>query len=97
LRALGVTSFQGYYRNVDTGEVEDELDEQREIEITGEYIEKREITWPVGIGAQSIFKNTYNILSVPTFVVIDREGNIRYVHSAVGQLKQKRRVIERLL
>ena len=97
LKAVGVTSFQGYYRDIDTGEMEEELDEQREIEITGEYIEKRGMTWPIGIGDQSIFKKTYNILSIPTFVIIDREGNVRFVHSAIGQMKQKRRIIEKLL
>jgi hypothetical protein len=74
-----------------------DLDEQREIGLTGNYVEMRKMTWPVCMSDKSVFDTTYNILSIPTFVIIDREGNIRFVHSAAGQMKQKRRIIEKLL
>ena len=76
---------------------EEDLEPAREVEMTAEYIKNRNLIWPCAISKENIFKNDYGISSVPTLVIIDREGRIQMIRSFVGELEQKRRVIERLL
>ena len=97
LEIVGVTSLQGYYSNMETGEVEREIEPDREIELTSQFIEMEELVWPCAISTKNIFYNEYTVSSVPTFVLIDREGIVRFIQSFAGQVEQKRRVIERLL
>ena len=97
LEIIGVTSLQGYYSNMETGEVEREIAPEREIELTSQFIEMEELTWPCAISKKNIFYNEYTVSSVPTFVLIDREGMVRFVQAFAGQVEQKRRIIKRLL
>ena len=53
--------------------------------------------WPCAIGKRSVFDNGYTVSVVPTFAVIDRQGNIQIIRSFMGELEQKRRIVERFL
>jgi len=97
---LGVTSFQGLYYDMDSGEREGSKDEPlsqgRETEIVAEYIRRHKISWPCIISDRPASDPRYYINGFPTYVILDREGNIRYMHMGVGKQRQLRRVIDRL-
>ena len=98
---LGITSFQGMYRDLETGEMEgspaEKLSREREIELTASFIEKHEMTWPCAISDRSVFDPKYGIQGIPTFVILDREGKIRLIQTGIGQKQQKFRMIDKLL
>lgn len=97
LKVVGITSLQRYYADEEAGIVEKDIGPEREIELTGTFIEQKGLFWPCAISKQPVFNPDYTINSIPTFVLIDREGYIRYIQSFAGQLEQKKRLIERLL
>jgi hypothetical protein len=101
LTVVGVTSFQGIYRDLETGKMEgsptNKLDREREIELTAAFIEKHEMTWPCAFSSRSVFDPEYGIQGIPTFVILDRDGKIRLIQTGIGQEQQKRRMIEKLL
>jgi thiol-disulfide isomerase/thioredoxin len=97
LEIVGITSLQRYYADEESGVVEKDLEPEREIELTGEFIEQNGIVWPCAISKQKVFNPEYTVNSIPTFVLIDREGYVRFIQSFAGQAQQKRRLIERLL
>jgi thiol-disulfide isomerase/thioredoxin len=98
---LGITSFQGRYRDraagISEGTREQPLDKTREIELTKSFIEKHGLVWPCAFSDRSVFDPLYGIQGIPTFVILDRDGVVRYINSGIGQEKEKRRVIEKLL
>ena len=98
---VGITSFQGMYQDEDAGVTEGTkekpLDRKREIELTEAYIKKHGIIWPCAFSNRSVFDPSYSINAIPTFVLLDREGIVRYINSGIGQEKEKRRIIEKLI
>lgn len=101
LEIVGVTGFQGRFRDSGTGVWEgsddDPLEPGREIELTGEYIEKHDMVWPCAIREGSIMDGEYAIKGLPTYFILDGRGVIRYMQIGIGKQRQMRRVIERLL
>lgn len=101
LAVLGITSFQGMYRDIETGDTEgsreNKLSPKREIELTGAFIEEHEMVWPCAFSNRSVFDPEYGILGIPTFVMLDQEGRIRLIQTGIGLKAQKRRMIEKLL
>lgn len=97
LEIVGITSLQTFYSDIETGQMEKNIGPRREIELTGEYIIKRGMTWPCAISNSSVFDPAYTVEVLPTFVVIDRSGRVRFVQSFAGQTNQKRRILKRLL
>jgi thiol-disulfide isomerase/thioredoxin len=98
---VGITSFQGMYQDKDSGvsegTKEQPLDRAREIELTEAYIKKHGIIWPCAFSDRPVFDPYYGITGIPTFVLLDRDGIVRYISTGIGQEKQKRRVIEKLM
>jgi thiol-disulfide isomerase/thioredoxin len=98
---LGITSLQGEYHDRDAGisegTKEKPLGKAREIELTGQFIKKHNIVWPCGISDRSVIDPSYKIGPIPTFVLVDRSGVVRFIQAGVGQEQQKRRVIEKLI
>lgn len=98
---LGVTSFQGSYWSMDTGETEGSDDEpmsrEREINVTGSFIEKHGMSWPCAFSNRSVFDPDYTVTGIPMFVILDRGGRIHFIQRGRGSEQQKRRVIAALL
>lgn len=98
---LGVTSFQGTYRDIDTGEKEGSdaapMSREREIEVTGKFIEKQGVLWPCAFSKRSVFDPEYTVTGVPMVVILDREGRIQFIQHGPGCEPQKRRIIASLL
>jgi thiol-disulfide isomerase/thioredoxin len=101
LAVVGVTSLQGQYRDGtaarDEGSEDNPLTVAREIELTGEYIAKNRMIWPCGVSDIPLEKTGFKVKGLPTYVILDGEGVIRYMQIGIGKEKQMRRVIEKLV
>jgi len=82
LEIIGVTSFQGSFRDGNINETE--ISPERELELTKGFIENHQMTWPVVFTEQSVFNPDFGISGIPTFVLIDRQGNIVMMESGSG-------------
>ena len=97
LAIIGVTSLTGRHPDADLCKEGESIEPELEIELTAEYLKEHDIFWPCGISKESIFRGNYTVNGVPTFVLIDREGNIRMIRSYAGEFEQKKRMIEQLI
>ena len=99
--AIGVTGFQGSYHHDETGESEGSEEEplarEREIELTGTFVEKHGMTWPCAISDRPVFDPEYAVDAIPTYVILDREGRIRYIQRGCGSEARMRRIIDAAL
>jgi thiol-disulfide isomerase/thioredoxin len=94
---LGVTSLQGYF--VDGGINERDITEEREYELTAELIKHYDMTWPIAFSDRSCRDPEYAVSGIPTFVVVDRTGIIRFIgmgNTAENKKKLKELVLELL-
>jgi hypothetical protein len=55
------------------------------------------VIWPCAISDRSVFDPLYKIDAIPCFVLLDRDGNVRFIQWGLGQEKRNRRIIERLI
>jgi thiol-disulfide isomerase/thioredoxin len=98
---LGVTSFQGSYWDRDTGTTEgsdeEPLSREREIEVTRSFIEEHHMIWPCAFSDRSVFDPEYTVTAIPTVVILDREGIVRFFRSGLGCEQQVRRIVSRLI
>ena len=98
---LGVTSFQGIFYNMETGHKEGSADvkisEEKEIKLTMEYMNKHHMVWPCVFSDRSFKDSGYASNGVPTTVIIDRDGYIRYIQMGIGQEQNIRRMLDKLL
>jgi thiol-disulfide isomerase/thioredoxin len=44
------------------------------------YMEDEDLPWPHGLDTQSVFSNYFNVQYIPSIVIIDDEGYIRWFH-----------------
>lgn len=88
----GLTNYQGKY---DRKNVQPEAERTK---MKDDFITKHKITWPVGIeseGRETFLK--YGVQGIPHLVLLDREGNIRYIKTGAGQFSQTEAKIKELL
>jgi thiol-disulfide isomerase/thioredoxin len=94
---LGVTSIQGF---VDTagGRVETKGDPDKELQLVGQFIKDKDMTWSVGVGKQDVFNPEYGVIGIPDVVIIDAKGIVRYAGLHPAQpLQEKTKIIDQLL
>lgn len=89
---VGVTRLYG---RTDKGIAESADDELRAVR---EYKQANKLTYPYLVAALDDVTNEerFGVDSIPTVVIIDREGIIRHVKRGIGEYRQLGRVIERL-
>ncbi|MBD3424005.1 MAG: redoxin domain-containing protein [Candidatus Latescibacteria bacterium] len=101
LEVIGVTSLQGMYPGLETGNTpagrRKELDPEREIELTASFIKENGITWPCLISRRNIFDNEYSLSIIPTLIILDRDKKVRFILSAIGSYPQMRRLVKKLI
>lgn len=101
LAVIGVTSFQGIIYDVDSGEregsKEEPVSQDKERKYIEGYIKKHGMSWPCIISDRPAKDPRYNINGFPTYVILDRDGIVRYMHMGVGKQRQMRRIIDLLL
>ncbi|MFW9803878.1 MAG: TlpA family protein disulfide reductase [Candidatus Thorarchaeota archaeon] len=44
------------------------------------YMEDKDLPWPHGLDTQSVFSNYLNVQYIPSIVIIDNEGYLRWYH-----------------
>ena len=92
---LGVTSLQGNFHD---GEIqEDEVSEEREYELTEDFLTRHEVIWPIGFSDRSCFDPEYGVTGIPTFAIIDKKGLVRKVQVGSGDESALREYIKELL
>jgi hypothetical protein len=47
------------------------------------YMTDRDLPWPHGLDTQSVFSNYFNVQFIPSIVIIDNEGYIRWFHEGI--------------
>lgn len=47
------------------------------------YMTDRDLPWPHGLDTQSVFSNYFNVQFIPSIVIIDNEGYIRWYHEGL--------------
>ncbi len=101
LRVISVTTFQGFFSDRETGYSEGSPDSTicraREIELTGNYIKRHGVTWPVAFLDDKEYTRSYLVSGYPTYIVIDKSGIIRYFQLGIGKKKQMERIIKGLI
>lgn len=101
LAAVGITSYQGVIYDLASGEREgsrdDPVSRDKERKYIERYIGDHKITWPCIISDRSALDPEYHINGLPTYVILDRKGIVRYMHMGVGKQRQMKRIIDRLL
>jgi thiol-disulfide isomerase/thioredoxin len=70
---------------------------ERNVNNVLDYIKREKITYPVGFDPDKSLWNQYDITAAPTFLLIDREGKIRYRHIGQGRFDRVEEVIQSLL
>lgn len=90
---VGVTRFYGHS--------ETEEYASRELELKGlqNYRREHQLSYPIAVGKMDDVTNEehFNVISLPTVILIDRRGNVRYVKRGVGDYKRLNRQIAKLI
>jgi thiol-disulfide isomerase/thioredoxin len=47
------------------------------------YMEDKDLPWPHGLDTQSVFSNYFNIQYIPSIVILDDEGYLRWFHEGL--------------
>ncbi|MBT3205756.1 MAG: TlpA family protein disulfide reductase [Gammaproteobacteria bacterium] len=73
--------------------VEEQTDEARA------YITDRPVDFPILFDDQNSVSKQYNVIAMPTTVMIDRNGNMRYLHQGYipGDEKKYKKMIKKLI
>lgn len=89
---IGVTRYYGEVEGVSA-------DRKSELEFIEKFKEKFRLDYPVAVAFDVINHHNYGVQGLPTTVIIDRQGRIRYLEAGVNenQLKRIQEWIERLL
>ncbi len=92
LTILGVTRYYGEANG-------EKVSEPKEIAFLKEFREKEDLPYPIAVADGQVNQIRYGAQSIPTTVLIDRRGIVRYVETGAGNLRKQeiREMIERLL
>ena len=92
LTILGVTRYYGEANG-------EKVSEPKEIEFLKEFKVKEDLPYPLAVADGQVNQIRYGAQSIPTTVLIDRRGIVRYVETGAGNLRKQeiREMIERLL
>jgi thiol-disulfide isomerase/thioredoxin len=62
------------------------------ISMMANYMTDKGLPWAHGLDTNGVFTNYFDVVSIPTIVVIDIDGYFRYVHSGVWPMDSTDRV-----
>jgi thiol-disulfide isomerase/thioredoxin len=74
---LGVTSLQGFVANMGP-RIDTKDNPQKEYELMPEFMQKKEMTWPVAFSKQEVFNKDYGVQGIPHLTIIDPDGKVRF-------------------
>jgi thiol-disulfide isomerase/thioredoxin len=92
LEVIGLTR---YYNQVEGQAVNN----TSELEFLTKFKEKFSMEYPIAVAKDAINHHNYNVQSLPTTVLIDRRGIVRYIESGAGPIREAeiKRMIQKLL
>lgn len=90
LVVLGLTRFYGQSNG-------SKMEEPEEIEYLREFRRKQEMNYEVVVSRDMVNQVNYDALFLPTAVLIDRKGIIRYLETGTGKEEELERTMRRLL
>jgi thiol-disulfide isomerase/thioredoxin len=86
LLVIGYTRLNGRYS--DDFEKKDKVTATEEIALIKNYIERNKITYPVAVSSEGSGFDAYSVTAIPTLVFINRRGNVTYIKTGSGSIKQ---------
>jgi thiol-disulfide isomerase/thioredoxin len=95
LQIIGYTKLYGRYS--DDIVKNEKVNAAEEVALIKNYLDKNMITYPVAVAAEGLSFDTYAIAAIPTMIFINRRGNVAFVKSGAGNLRQIREQIKSLL
>ncbi|MEQ8850229.1 MAG: TlpA disulfide reductase family protein [Phycisphaerales bacterium] len=78
VKVIGVTSIQGSHKGADGRRINTQGDPAREYELMAEYIDQKDITWPIAFSEQPVGNPDYFVQGIPHLAFIAPDGTIRY-------------------
>jgi thiol-disulfide isomerase/thioredoxin len=88
---LGVTRYYGEQTGVDV------KDADAEIEFLRKFKKEQNLPYDFVVGKERSNQITYGAVSLPTTVIIDRKGIVRYAEAGAGREPEIQKTIEKLL
>ncbi len=78
---------------------EEDLKSPQELKSLGDYAKRYEITSPIAVAKEDDLMNDdrFSVISLPTLVLIDRKGNVRYIRRGTGNWRSLEKQITRLI
>jgi thiol-disulfide isomerase/thioredoxin len=86
LVVIGYTRLYGRYS--DELETRPRVTPGEELSLISKYIDRNKITYPIAVSAEGRAFDTYAVTAIPTMAFINRKGNIAYLKTGSGALKQ---------
>jgi thiol-disulfide isomerase/thioredoxin len=86
LVVIGYTRLYGRYS--DELETRPRVTPGEELSLISKYIDRNKITYPIAVSAEGQAFDRYAVTAIPTMAFIDRKGNIAYLKTGSGTLKQ---------
>ena len=92
---LAINSLQERF---DDGSIQP-IDEEKELSLRREFVEKHEISWPVVISEENVFNPDYGVMGIPTYALVDKNGIVRHFveGTAPGSYEEIAEWVEKLL
>ena len=72
---------------------------EEQTDLARSYISRRPVKFPILLDPQNQVSKAYNVIAMPTSVVIDRSGNMRYLHQGykAGDEAQYSKIVKQLI
>jgi thiol-disulfide isomerase/thioredoxin len=86
LLVIGYTRLYGRY-SADR-EKKESVTPDEELALIQKYIERNQVTYPIAISAEGLGFDAFAVKAIPAMAFIDRRGNIAYMKTGSGTLKQ---------
>ncbi|HEX7503432.1 MAG TPA: TlpA disulfide reductase family protein [Acidobacteriota bacterium] len=86
LLVIGYTRLYGRYS--DDLEKKEKVSASEELALITKYVERNRITYPIAVGSEGLGFDSYAVSAIPTMAFIDRRGNLAFMKTGAGTLKQ---------
>lgn len=93
LLIIGITRFYG------RSDREDDLKPEQELRSIQDFLKRQNITWPVAVNKEDDLTNDdrFSVISLPTIVLIDRKGNVRFIRRGTGNWRALEKQVAKLI
>jgi thiol-disulfide isomerase/thioredoxin len=84
---VGVTSIQGFVKNLGPTRIDTKGDPAREMALMPDFIKAKEMTWDVVFSEEKVFNPDYGIMGIPYVAILAPDGTVRYAGLHPGDPK----------